>query len=117
MRHQFLDQSPIQLFISGIQNLLQKVIGLFQFIPEEQKALAQFKFFEVVPTHDGHAEDIRGGEEPAAATAALVGDWGAFERDLDVKRLCVGDGGGTLTQDRFGVGIGEGGEGEAILCI
>jgi hypothetical protein len=36
--------------------------------------LAQFEAFDVVFVHDGDAEDVTGGEDPATATTALVGD-------------------------------------------
>lgn len=93
------------------------MVGLFQFVPEEQIRLAQLELFKVVPPHNSDTEDICGGEEPASSRGSLIGDGSALELDLDVEVLGVGDCGRPLSQDLFGVGAREGGESEAVLYL
>lgn len=81
--------------------------------PEEEPRLAQLERLEVIFLHQRDAEDIRGGEQPAAPAAPLVGDGRALEGDSDVVHLLVGDLGGARGEHVSGVSGGEGGQGES----
>lgn len=60
--------------------------------------------------HQGHAEDVGGGKEPASAAASLVGDGCALEGDLDVEYLLVDNLGRAGRQDISRVRGGKGRE-------
>jgi len=84
-----LDEAAVEVFVCGVEDLLEEVVGLLELVPEEEVGLAELEGVEVVALHDGDAEDVCGGEEPAAAGGALVRDWGAFEGDLDIEDVLV----------------------------
>lgn len=116
-RHQFLDQPSIHLVIRGIDDGLEKVIRLFNLVPVEEVGLAELKGLDVVLLLDGDAKDVAGGEDPAAAGAALVGDGGALVGDGGVEGVGVAEGHGGFDEDGVGVGGAEGGEGEAVFGV
>lgn len=84
-----LHDAAVEVVLGRLDNLLEEPVGLFELVPVEEVGLGQLKRRQVVTLHEGHAEDVCRGKEPATPTRPLVGDGIAFKRNLDVEDVLV----------------------------
>ena len=67
-----VDGALIRRSVGGVEDGLQKVIGLFEFIPEQQVVLTKLKVLQVHCRHGAGPEQIQPGKHPAATGAFLM---------------------------------------------
>ena len=95
-----LHEAAVEVFGGGgLDDVLEEEIRLLELVPEEQVGLRQLEGLEVVALHQRDPEHVGRREEPASARRPLVRDRRAFEGDLYVEYLLVGDLGRAGCQD------------------
>ncbi len=67
-----MDGALIRRAVGGFEDRLQKVIGLFQFIPEQEIILAKFEGLQIHLGHGAGPAQIQPSEHPAAPGAFLM---------------------------------------------
>lgn len=78
--------------------MLQHPVGFLKLVPIKQVLLAELKLLQIMLLHDRNAKDVGCGEKPATAGRALVRNWVAFEGNLDVESLVIGESGRSLDE-------------------
>lgn len=104
-----LHQARVEVLIGRGDDLLQEPVALLELVPEEEVGLRELELVKLVLLHQGHAEHVGAGKEPASPALPLVSDGVAFEGDLDVEDLLLGDLGRAGEEDITGVGCAQGG--------
>ena len=65
------DQATVGRFVARGDDAFEKVVGLFQLVPEHHIVLRQFELLDVEVLHGLDAKHIQPSEEPAAPTTLL----------------------------------------------
>ena len=92
------NQAAAGLFVEGVEDAFEEVVGFFQLIIKQSVALGKLKGFEVAFFHQGKAQAVECCEHPAAAALFLIGDLALGQADgvivcnLAVNRIVSGAG-------------------------
>ena len=110
-----LDQTTVQGFVAGFQDAFEKKVGFFQFVPEHEMGLREFKLVEVQVFQGLQSEGIESGKHPASSGAFLIGDFGGFNE----VRVGVVNAVDHLPVEcnRGDIGLGDGVEGQPVFGV
>ena len=83
------EQSAVYRLVLSADHIIQKPVGLLEFVVEEYKALRQFECLEIVLLHNLVSERIKRREYPAASRALLIGYLPLLKIDGESERQFV----------------------------
>jgi hypothetical protein len=89
------DKSIINGKVCVLDHELEIVIGLVEFVPEEQIRLRKLEVLQLQTLHDGITKNIGSSKEPATTASLLVGYGSGFEVQGMTKDMLVSNIGGT----------------------
>lgn len=70
-----------------LHDVVEEIVATLDFVPVEEERLRELELIQIVVLHEGQAYTIKGGKQPAATGAALIGDRFALRFHLIVEHM------------------------------